>query len=398
MNIKLVKKIEAENMCLAIKRISGEFGQDAVLLDTRKVKKKGIRNLFSKPYYEILVGYDPSGIPAVRKSSGFRSNGEAAILQRKEEKLSRSPEKASPRADASPSPDKVASPGREERNFWPEVRSMVRCMKESGVADEFIRPIRADAVKILKEQQEASVCDVFLRLIEARIPVPRETSWGNTKKTVLLLGPTGAGKTTSVMKLVSRYSRIRNMDIGVVNSDTSRIAALRELAAGCPMDGEKYAELMKSLAVDPLKPYLDLLGISYKAISAPEEIAEVKKAEPEKDLLLIDTTGMLPVGPEYQAGIRTLMRLGEVNEVLLVVSASSSFESFKDVAEGCRFLSDYGLLVTKIDEVSRLGMILNLCCLTGKPLYYLASGRDGTDRIFPGRPAEIAGRILKSAL
>lgn len=384
-------------MYLAIKKISSDFGPDAVLLNTRKVKKTGLMSLFSKPYYEILVGYDPSGIPSIRKNVDLCPDAGTGVRARKEGEPPRPMGKMTqPAIPTVPREKETSSEKREGRDVWTEVRGMVKRLREAGVADEYIRQIRTEALSILREQDRPCAYDVFFRLIEDRIPVTRQPSWGNRKKTVLLLGPTGAGKTTSVMKLVAKYSKIRKMNIGVVNADTSRMNALRVLAASCPMDEEKSEELFRSIANEQLKIYLDLLGISYGVIFEPEEIVEAKKAQPDRDLLLIDTTGMRPHDPEYADRIQTLLRLGEVDEVLLVLSASSSFDSCKDIIESCRFLNHYGLLVTKIDEVSRFGTVLNLCCCSGKPLHYLASGRDGSDEILSVRSSDVARRILRS--
>ena len=51
----------------AMDTVIKELGSDAVILNSRKVRKKGFKNMFSKPVLEVMVAYDPANIPSVKK-------------------------------------------------------------------------------------------------------------------------------------------------------------------------------------------------------------------------------------------------------------------------------------------------------------------------------------------
>jgi flagellar biosynthesis protein FlhF len=51
----------------AMDTVIKELGSDAVILNSRKVRKKGLKNLFKKPILEVMVAYDPADVPSVKK-------------------------------------------------------------------------------------------------------------------------------------------------------------------------------------------------------------------------------------------------------------------------------------------------------------------------------------------
>src|SRR5512136_156721 len=51
----LIKKFQAENMAEALKMVKAEFGLDAMILNSREEKRKGLMGLFRKPYVEVTA-------------------------------------------------------------------------------------------------------------------------------------------------------------------------------------------------------------------------------------------------------------------------------------------------------------------------------------------------------
>ena len=50
-----VKKFQAENMPEALKMVKAEFGLDAMILNSREERRKGILGFFRKPYVEVTA-------------------------------------------------------------------------------------------------------------------------------------------------------------------------------------------------------------------------------------------------------------------------------------------------------------------------------------------------------
>ncbi|HEX2769526.1 MAG TPA: flagellar biosynthesis protein FlhF, partial [Geobacteraceae bacterium] len=51
----LVKKFQAVSMPEALKMVKAEFGLDAMILNSREERRKGIMGLFRKPYIEVTA-------------------------------------------------------------------------------------------------------------------------------------------------------------------------------------------------------------------------------------------------------------------------------------------------------------------------------------------------------
>ncbi len=51
----LIKKFQAESMAEALKMVKAEFGLDAMILNSREYRRKGIMGLFRKPYVEVTA-------------------------------------------------------------------------------------------------------------------------------------------------------------------------------------------------------------------------------------------------------------------------------------------------------------------------------------------------------
>jgi len=64
-----IRRYMAKNAQEAMLKVKMDLGNEAVILNTRKVKKKGIAGLFSKPLVEVLA--------AVDEYAGSRTNNEA---------------------------------------------------------------------------------------------------------------------------------------------------------------------------------------------------------------------------------------------------------------------------------------------------------------------------------
>ena len=53
-----VKRYIGQNTQEAMQKISDEMGKDAVILNTRKIRQKGIAGFFKKPLVEVVAAVD----------------------------------------------------------------------------------------------------------------------------------------------------------------------------------------------------------------------------------------------------------------------------------------------------------------------------------------------------
>ena len=167
---------------------------------------------------------------------------------------------------------------------------------------------------------------------------------------VAFVGPSGAGKTTTMGKIAAEYAVVRRKRVALMTMDTERIAATRQL--------ELYGEIM------------DLpLTVLYQ----PEEAKGALLRHREADLILVDTPGVNPKNRAAMEHLKAFVRAIGPHETHLVLEAS------RDYREALRAVTQFApltdrLVLSKMDEVSSFGRALCIAVRTDLPLSYTTSG------------------------
>ena len=189
---------------------------------------------------------------------------------------------------------------------------------------------------------------------------------------VMMLGPTGVGKTTSLIKLAVYYQIKHDLKVGLINTDTFRVAANEQL-----------------------KIYADILGAPLSVVYAPDEIKAALEQHEDKDLVFIDTAGKKPSDEKHKKEVQSYIEQSGVDEVFLVMSGSTGMKACQTIIENYDFIKDYKLLITKMDEAVTKGIILNVCSAAGRPLSYIAMGQDVPNDIALADVESIAAGMLE---
>jgi len=171
-------------------------------------------------------------------------------------------------------------------------------------------------------------------------------------KVVVLVGPTGAGKTTTIAKLAARFALQQKKKVALVSLDTYRIGAWEQL--------ESYGELMQvpvSLAADR------------------NEFSKVMQEHQDKDVVLVDTMGKSHRDLDYCKRLKQVLEAVPQVEVHLVQSATSQesvvTECFKQFAP----LGINRVLFTKLDEAVHFGLLFNCSVRYQIPFSYFTTGQ-----------------------
>ena len=176
------------------------------------------------------------------------------------------------------------------------------------------------------------------------------------KPTVLILvGPTGVGKTTTIAKMAAKY-RLGNIDLNLrmVSIDHFRIAAQEQL-----------------------KIYGGHMDIPTTAASSAKDISDLLKFDGNKlDVMLIDTIGLSPHDYETIGKMRALLDIPNCKRnVFLAISASTKASDLRDIFRNYETFEYEGVIVTKFDETNRVGNILSILQEKRKPVAFISSGQ-----------------------
>jgi flagellar biosynthesis protein FlhF len=189
---------------------------------------------------------------------------------------------------------------------------------------------------------------------------------------VMLVGPTGVGKTTSIAKLAARYKIQRKKNVALITIDTYRIAA-----------------------VEQLRTYADLIGVPLKVIDHPSALKEALASFSDRDLILVDSAGRSPRNVDKMDELQSYVDASKADELHLVLSMSVSPDVMEDTLKRYRNFPVSKLLFTKLDEAVHYGSILGVLNKTQKPIGYITTGQEVPDDIEVATQERLARLILK---
>ena len=169
---------------------------------------------------------------------------------------------------------------------------------------------------------------------------------------IALVGPTGAGKTTTAAKLAARFAaRHRARDVALVTTDSERAGAHEQLHA----HGRR-------------------LGITVCEASGPEGLQDALSQLADYPLVLVDTTGYAPRDRALFGQILWLRAARKVRS-LLVLPANAHPHDLGEVIRRYRPAAPEGVVLTKLDETGRLGSALSVAVRHGLTLAYTTHGQ-----------------------
>lgn len=150
---------------------------------------------------------------------------------------------------------------------------------------------------------------------------------GVTPLIIALVGPTGAGKTTTLAKLANHGAVFGERTVGFISLDTYRVGALEQLQA-----------------------YADLSRIPFEVIYDRSEIFRTLRRLRGNDVILVDTPGRGPHRVDDSKAVRSLLRVIQPTEVHLTLPAGLNESRARRLIEDYREHGVTHLLPTKLDE------------------------------------------------
>ncbi len=231
-------------------------------------------------------------------------------------------------------------------------------LKASGLETR-IRAMVRDAVRTALSPAELAdpekvyraAVDGLAELLRVGPPIdPRRGPEG--PRIVVLVGPTGVGKTTTLAKLGAILGLEGKGRVAFVTLDTYRLAA-----------------------PDQLKQYADIIEVPIKVAFRPEDLRSALRTFTNHDVVLVDTVGRSHRNEEDLAELSRFMGELPGAEVLLVVSATTKDEDLTAICRAFRPLGVAGAVVTKLDETSCYGGVVNLLVGERLPVHYMTTGQ-----------------------
>lgn len=187
------------------------------------------------------------------------------------------------------------------------------------------------------------------------------------------IGPTGVGKTTTLAKLAAHYSLEKKMKVGMITTDTYRIAA-----------------------VDQLKVYAKIMGIPIQIAPEKETFQRSLSSFADREMILVDTPGRNHNDDRGLNELRAI--LPSDMETVLLLSPVASREHLMDTANRFRIFHYDRLILTKMDECNHFGAMYEVLDEIGKPVTHITTGQNVPRDIEKASPERLARLILQNSL
>lgn len=367
-----IKRYIGKNTQEALLKVKMDLGNNAIILNTKKVRQKGIKKYFTKPMIEIMAAIDDDNAKAAEKeltrleSKPHDVTNSKNKLSQKEEKFTELENKLSNiedilgkmlnRNDEGGGSSKEETGSKLPQIFQLLYNNLLKNEVDEAIAKKVIEEVAKKSNP--RNIHDASIVmqSVITSLLGKTEPIVLREDGNPT--VILFVGPTGVGKTTTLAKLAASFMLTSNKNVGLITADTYRIAA-----------------------VEQLKTYAEILGIPISVAYSVDEITDQIENYNDKDIILVDTAGCSYRDKQKFDELKSLVAACNADSTFLVLSSTVSSKNCKDIIKNYEFIPDYRLIFTKLDEAPVYGSILNTKCYSNKSLSYITNGQNVPDDI-----------------
>ncbi|MCX5836690.1 MAG: flagellar biosynthesis protein FlhF [Deltaproteobacteria bacterium] len=370
-----IKRYEVANLQEALTKIKKDLGPDAIILSTRKIEGKA-------PLVEVMAArdegteapvFDNSLIHKTHEQPGESLNSLSREIRELKSCVHALMEKISCQSDLLNLQETMnvlcdsISAGNASH-----LRNIYKRLISTGMS-------RTKAVRLIETikndfpHENTDTCEKGTRLIEKLIARSLVKDDRKERRIKAFIGPTGVGKTTTLAKLAAHYSIEKKMKVGLITTDTYRIAASEQL-----------------------KVYAKIMGLPIHIASEQDLFVRSVAKFSDKDMILVDTPGRSHNDDQY---LRTLKNtLCPDVESILLISPIASREYLIETADRYKIFDYDRIILTKVDECSRFGQLYDVLDGIGKPVAYMTTGQNVPKDIEKASPETLAKLILQNRL
>lgn len=231
---------------------------------------------------------------------------------------------------------------------------------ENDFTPKYIREIKMrlkNELSLTQLEDWDQVSEAMTSMISQSIKIFREEE-RDGPRIIILVGPTGVGKTTTIAKLAAGFSILaedgKNKSVRIITIDGFRI--------GAGVQVKKYGEIMNI------------------PVYTAEDTNELKKQidlNSTADIIFIDTTGRGHKDYMKLAEMKkTLEGCGHKSEVHLVVSSQVKSSDMKETLVQFGFFKYRSVIVSKVDETDSIGNVISLLHEMDKAISYITTGQN----------------------
>lgn len=188
---------------------------------------------------------------------------------------------------------------------------------------------------------------------------------------IMLVGPTGAGKTSCAAKLAAAVSEKANPAF-MMTADVGRAGALEQI-----------------------RSYSEALGADYFIVESPLDVQRILRSHRPTSAVILDTPGVSPFDGGDIAALRSYQDASGA-EPVLVLPASGDAAEYIDWAEAFKKIGVKRCILTKFDATKRVGAGLCAAFEQELALAHFSETPFISEGLLPANPEFLARRLIAS--
>ncbi len=412
----LVKTFEAPDMPAALRMVKAEFGANAMIISSKKDKKRGFMGFKSRPVIEVTAALDvtrqeapePRPVKVEREEVSANTGDEfrkamlaplarelkelrdrvETLTAREQEELRQPPAPEPYRAEPAPTAAAVPPPRSLNHSAGDNDSGILfstlwdKAVAMSDDRDAAQAPARRTGGNdTLKKLEEGLIAQGVGKNERTALLGAMPATAGNVESKELLRElfreAVAANVNCAGPIRVSRNSRCIMALVGPTG--VGKTTTIAKLAAIACKQGAKVAlitiDTFRIGAVDQLRTYSSIMKIPLKVAATPQELKAAIDGFADRNLVLIDTAGR---SPRDKARLQEMQRFLEAHpdiETHLCLSATTRDRELHHSIERFGTLPVNRLLFTKLDESESFGCIVNTQMREVLPLSYFTIGQ-----------------------
>ncbi len=389
----IVKKYTGKDETEAVMKAKDDLGSNAVVLNVRTMKQRGLAKVFKKDFVEITAALEEKDFAqnvnnnkptfsrvsseAIKKQQSqinlladdradTNAPKQSEIIEKKLDSLHDMLRNQMVKEEETDRKEDVKPAVRPENNAnFKSLKLIYNKLLENEVSEKYANAIINDIENSMKKESnlDSILASVYQKII-LKFGEPEAIEDDDRRKIVFFIGPTGVGKTTTIAKLASDFKLTRSKNVAMITADTYRIAA-----------------------VEQLNTYASILDVPVNVIYSPSEIVESIEELSDYQMIFVDTAGRSHKNTEQRDEIIEMIsnvRNSDIDAdiiIFLVMSVTTKYRDMVNICDAYKSLNSYRLLFTKLDETDSVGNILNIKLYTGAPISYTTCGQNVPDDI-----------------
>jgi flagellar biosynthesis protein FlhF len=359
-----IKSYFATSVEQAIQEARRELGTDAMLITSRRSSPE-TRSLGA---YEVVFGLQTAStrprpvVPAADLSAELQNL--RAQLQEIKSTLQGGRPSEAPSSEAEELVEELVSNDL-ARNIAQETVSAALRLREQLSRDQPApsTALRAYAVELVSKKLRFA--PAFLQPDSGQAALP-------AAQAVFFVGPAGAGKTTTLIKIAIRQCLAQRHPVRILSVDPYRVAAHEKL-----------------------RSFASIIGVGFTAVNSVQEFLAAMEEARSKSVVLVDTPGYSPAELDGAREIASCIERVPNKQIHLVLPASMKRSDLtRSVRDYAVFKPDY-LLFTKLDETESQGAILSAALEADKPLSFFANGQNIPEDIEPAHARTLLSSVFR---